>query len=363
LTKGDTNWARHASQLALARDTRRSGVLPLLAAGTRVHAELWHPGQPQGARGDVVLSIPEIAQGPFAARANAIRICLTALWSLVYDEGPGKGDHSRATAGAGQVRAGFFVAADAGTLVLRLCYPMAQWKPHDALKAFWPDAQAPSRAAQLLLRFADLVRVHSIADAPEVEVTCAFFESAPAERAPVEMRTLWVDPIAQALVEEHPYPEPGPAFPYLVALPQAAASAPARAGGDGAEGAKDRAILELKTRVNELRRRVAEKEETIRELRVGGVGTAAPLPPPDAESLLEAFQARYLEARFQLRTLEKRIHEIEDQGSESLSKQEYSRIKDEMEGLRKRQTEWIRKLMEVVGHFREQVRKRQSEGA
>lgn len=328
---------------SLVADTRRAGIRPLLAsASTPVYCESWYGGMGLGSRMDQVCSIPEFTQYEWNSRAKSLRLCLSAFWSLVYEIGPGKTAVSQPTPGAGarSPRAYFQFAADVNLCVMRLMFCMPSWSPKDALSTFWPGASLPAGAPELLLRYSDFLRVHSIAETHDLEIVAGFLRSAPSERQPNCLHTLWIEPIAAALVSEVPFEVPGPHSPHLRVLPPQG-----RGGADGTvpESAEQQ--------IRELRELVAKRDELIAELRSGGVGTANPLPPPDAEAFLDAFQEKYLQARQQISEFEARVREIERDGDGVPG--EVVKLRGEMRELATREEDWIRKLSSFIDIYRE----------
>jgi hypothetical protein len=154
----------------LMYETMRAGIRPWLEGAPPIYCENWYYAQGLGMRMDHLLAIPEIASSEWARRAPALRLVLGALWSLVYEEGPGKSEFAQAATSLHSPRAYFQVAADARTLVFKLHYAMPAWTAKDVVAAFWPDAKRPTAAAQLLLRHADFLRVHLIPEGSDVEV-------------------------------------------------------------------------------------------------------------------------------------------------------------------------------------------------
>lgn len=337
---------------ALMKDTQRSGILPLLAAGTPVYCENWYSGQGLGLRMDAVLGLPEIANQEWAHRVNSIRIAMTSLWSLIYDEGPGKSEfHQQITINS--PKAYFQVAADRRCLVLRLCYSMPTWSPKEAVSVFWPRQENPTHPAQLLLRFADFVRVHRITETTDVEVVAGFFNSAVADRAPNQLHSIWIEPITAKLVTEIPYEAPSPSTPHLKPLPTIALNDPKLRSEHG-EKARERFIVEAAVKIRELKTALSDRDQLIKELKSGGVGTSAPLPPPDAETLLEAFQERFFDARFQIRQFELQIAEMERSGA---TQQEVEALRVKMNVMAQRLQSWIAKLGATIESFREAKKK------
>ncbi len=347
---------------SLMQDSHRTGIRPLLDPTASVYCENWYGGQGLGARTDSVMQLPEIAGTEWALRSSPIRLVLGALWSLVYEEGSGKSELTQAINGAKTPRAYFQLGADAKTLVFRLWYLSPGSTAKGALAAFWPDPARPSAASQLLLKYADFLRVHTVTDGQEVEVTTGLFKSAAADKAHRRFHSFWVEPVSPNLITEVPFQAPGPDAPHLKALPAAAPSefgkprvAP---GGEGDDKAKERFIFEAAVKIRDLKKSLADREELIRDLKAGGVGTSAPLPPPDAEGLLEAFQQKYFESRFQIRQFELQIAEMERKGA---TVQEVETLRLKMSALAAREDAWIRTLTGTLKSYRDA--KKASEGS
>ncbi len=350
---------------SLLKDHLRSGIRPLLDPHATIYCENWHTGQGIGNRMDQVLALPEIQKTEWMKRATSIRISLSALWSLVYEEGPGKSEFAQTITGASP-KAYFQVAADKTTLVLRICYSMASWTPKDALSRFWPNAKSFTSPAQLLLRFCDFTRVHLIAETNDVEVVAGFFASAPAEKTPNETRTLWVEPIAPNTVSEIPFETPNAAVPhlrYLTGQKKSQTEALTRQVAEEVDehdeeslpvgdphNPRDRFLIQAAKKIRDLKKSLHERDQAIRELRSGGVGTSKPLPPPDAEALLEAFQEKYFEARYQIRQFELKIIEFESSGA---SAGEIESLRKQMAELADRKREWIKSLASTLENYHE----------
>lgn len=322
----------------LQKDELRSGLRPLVDPDAKIYVENWYGSQGLGSRIDSILGLPEFTADPrWAARGNAMRICINAFWSLVYEEGPGKG----AQAATSSPKAYFQVACDRETAIFRICYQMPNWTPKAALANFWPSGNSPTSATQLILQYADFARVHTFTNSPEIEIVAGFVPSAPSEYAHGQLHTLWIEPLAETLFSETPGEAPGPANPRL--RPLANASQP-----------QDTALRAVSPNVIELEAKLKEKESQIQELRAGGVGTAGPLPPPEPEQLIEAFQERYFDARFQIRQLELEIVAMETRGA---TDEEITNIRQKMEALANRERVWIKKLADTLATYKSAKRK------
>ena len=334
---------------SLIQDFRRSGIRPLLEPNTPIYCENWYGFQGLGSRMDALSAIPEIANTDWSKRFSSIRICMSALWSLIYEEGPGKSEFNQ-TLSATTAKAYFQASADKNVLTLRLCYSMASWGPKDALGFFWPDPKHPTAPVQLLLKYSDFVRVHSIVGTQDLEIVAGFVNSAPVDRSHKSIRTLWVEPLAVNLVTEIPFEAPGPQAPHLKPFPVVVpATQKPRPAEEHLGLSKDRFVFEAAVKIRKLKQLLEEREELIRELKAGGVGTALPLPPPDAEALLDAFQERYFEAKFQIRQMEIAIANLETRGA---TPSEVEAIRLKMTTLTSREESWIRKVATTLEQFR-----------
>jgi hypothetical protein len=338
---------------SLAVDLRRTGIRPLLDAGSTAYCDNWYGAQGLGSRLDAALSLPELGQHDWQKRVPGIRLALSALWSLVYDEGSGKSELSQAINGGKSPRAYLQIGCDSKVLVLRLFYLSPGSTAKGALASFWPDPSRPTAAAQLLRKYADFLRVHTVTDGQEIEVTIGFFKSSCAEKSHRRAHTFWIEPVSPNLIVEVPFEAPGPESPHLKALiPASAADASPRTGSSSSgDSAKERFIFESAVKIRELKKQLADRDELVKDLKSGGVGRGTQaLPPPDAENLLEAFQQKYFEARFQIRQFELQIAEFEQVGA---SPQEIEALKVKMQALAAREEGWIRALATTLRSYRD----------
>jgi hypothetical protein len=342
---------------SLLEEGKRTGIRPLLDPTSTIYCENWYQAQGLGSRTDVVLALPELAQAGWLARAPSIRLVLSALWGLVYEEGSGKSELNVAlnqalaqSTGNRTPRAYFQVGCDFKTLAFRLCYSMPGSTAKNALANFWPDPLRPTAASQLLLKYADFLRVHTIADGQEIELTTGLFQSGASQKAHRRLHSFWVEPVLPALVAEIPFEAPGPDSRHLKALPSpAVGKTESPAETQAQKDARERFVFEAAVKIRELKKQIEQRDERIDELRRGGVGTAAPLPPPDAEGLIEAFQQRYFEARHQIRCFEAEIAEMEKSGA---TEAEVETLRQKMQELAKREQGWILQLAKTLKDYK-----------
>ncbi len=347
------NLSLHESSLilkSLIKDHTRSGLLPFFEKGSSIYYENWFSGQGLGLRLDTILGVPGISNTEWIKRSRAIRTCFMSLWSLVYDDGPGKGEFTQAITSS-TPKAAFQMGIDSHCLLMRLCYSMPSWTPRDALRIFWPLSPQHSSSAQLLLKYSDFVRVHTIPEASDVEIVVGFFHSAPSESAHDQIHTLWIEPIAATLVQEIPFETPSAESQYLKPLPTVALQ-PKKTydqnWNKNGEKAKERFIFEAANKIRELKKELDDKNEIIRDLRRGGVGTSQSLPPLDPETLLEIFQEKYFESRLQIRKFELEISELEERKNLSEYGAQINELKYKMANLEKREKAWLKKISETL---------------
>jgi hypothetical protein len=88
----------------------------------------------------------------------------------------------------------------------------------------------------------------------------------------------------------------------------------------------------------------------IRELRSGGIGTAAPIPTPEPETLLHNFQEKAAEMRLEIEKLEV---QVEQASQYALSPATLEAMKRKIIALTERETVWIQKIGEVLQLIRE----------
>ncbi len=337
-------------------ENQRSGILPLLDGKGRstVYCENWMDQQGLGHRMDALMNIPEIGKTDWMERSGAIRIILGALWSLIYEEGPGKSEFAQALTG-GQAKAWFQVGANSNCLALRLTYSMPTWSPKDALLQFWPSKERPGSPAQLLRRYCDLLRVHRISDSTDIEVTAVFFKAAPAERSPGNIQTLWIEPISARLFEETPYEKLGPDLPHLKPL---ALAIPARPD-EAQNSAREKALADLALQVRELRKALRDREVKIEELKSGGVG--APQPPAvDADGLLEAFLERFYDSHVKKQDLQEKIRVLSESPYSPSKTADIAQMERQVQALLAQEEAWIKKLAEALRYYAEERKKLRS---
>lgn len=341
---------------AFADDSRRSGILPLVREGNPVFGAAWFGDSSPGPTLDGILHIPALQESPWKERLGSVRMLVMGLWSLIFDEGPGKLSD---LGGARAAKAQFQVALDSQVLAMRVCYGMPGWKKNgwvEAVRTFWPAAAVPGGATNAIFNYADSVRVHIVGDSSDVEITVTLQASAPSKTAPQKVRQLWVDPISPKLVEPLLAPGSGKGAPAALTQPGTFANMPApQAAGPSPENDKLKKLLgQASIKLQELKTTILDRDKVIRELRSGGVGTAQPLPPPDTSALLDAFLERYFDAQFQIRKVEVAFENAKNGGA---TPQQIEALQKKVTALTRLEKDWIEKLQKILDSYKNPNRK------
>lgn len=323
---------------SLAEDGKRAGVSALLGEAQGGFTDLWWGDSKLGAKIDSVLSMPAISDTDWAKRTQSLRLLMLALWSVVFDEGPGKNSDFNKKAPKACLQFG----VNATAAIFRLGFAMPAWgngpvASKEAIRALWPAAAKPASAWQLLHQHSDFMRLHTVHETGEVELTVGLNLSAPSQQAPSRLRTFCIDPITSKLLNE----------PLIAASASTSQTAPA-ATGPVPEKFKQ-IMAEAVAKMRELKKTITDRDEVIRELRSGGVGTAPPLPPPDASALLEAFQQRFFEAQFQIRQLQLQVQKAETEGA---TPQQIEAMRRKILSLTEIEKTWIAKLSQTIQSYK-----------
>jgi len=345
--------------LCMLNEEKRTGIKPFFNRKTTIYCETWYSSQGQGQRSEMILKLPRVIGSRWNNRSNAIRIVLNSLWSLIYEEGPGKGDFIQNIASK-TPRAYFQIGVDHRFLVFRLCFAMSNWTLDDALHGFWPDSEKPLKSSKLLTKYADFLRIHKINDTSgDVEITIGFFRSNSIERAHSNVHSLWIDPVSSSIVHELPFPSEDNPDPYLKPLPnislinlegETLASKNARA--------KDRYIERLSIENRELKTLLHTKEEVIREMRKGGIQSNNPLNRTSESTLLKALKEKYILGKKQIFDIKK---EIDSADKKKISPSRLYELDQILNSLIAEEKMWIKEISEVLKLYTSPSQKKQNE--
>lgn len=320
-----------------------SGLRGWLGSAAPIWVEHWGAGQGLGSRLDQISAIPELQAPAWRARLPSLRNALCALWSIVYEQGPGLPTSSyRGAAGA---VASLQIATTETLLALRLCTHTPQRNGNDALKGYLPGSERASEAKQMLFQFADFARIQWIKDAGGLEITLLLWGDT--EPDSYRARAFWLGTLSASQIVEAPFESPSPEIPQFRVLPPPATPGVAAtlAAVPTTVGAAARHPEESPELIKDLRRQLAQRDALLSELKAGGVGAAKPLPPPDTEALIEAFQTRYFEAKLRIRELEAQLHQIETRGGKT---DEIAQLRNRIAAIAAREKLWIQRIGSAI---------------
>ncbi len=336
---------------ALLFDSTRSGILPLVDANSEIRWDAWYEGQTLGPRLDAVLALPQLGNRGWTPRGNAIRILVSALWGLVFKESCGIPSNKKIANGA-RPRGSLQIGIANHCVAFRLCYSLPLSTPKDTVDFFWPQPNNPSSSAQLLLRYSDVLRVHRLIGSKEIEVVAILFKSGGAEKAPHFLQTFWIEPLQDKLVSEPILPDHEDRATAYLPLDVSPASTTEdlslTASVPLADGDAQSLILELRSTLDHVKAQLFAREAYIAELKGGGIGTAAPLTPPDADSLLEAFSQRFTFVHEEINRL---LEQTERPRSEWTAETPLAHKK--LAELWSREEAWVRRFSEMIRYFQE----------
>jgi hypothetical protein len=320
------------------RDSTRWGIKPLLMPSTLVHYETWSAQVGLGFRMDTVLGLSEISNTNWKHRMNSIRMLITALWSLVFDHGPGRRDGLK-NHNEREARAYFEFGADSTALVFRLCYHEPGWKVKDVLHQFWPGALSPSHAGQIIGQFADLLRVHVDPETSEIEVTAVLYPSAPSERAADIIKSIWIEPLSGPTRLERFYESDVTLETYHRPLIT-----------------HHELIGNAVEKIDELKSILRKKEEMIKELTSKGNITETVFVYPngrDNDQILQLFGKKAQESRTRVQSLHEQLNSLQaDHGHDENRAQ---RLIREIKDLALLQKNWVIKLKSLIEAIQENM--------
>lgn len=322
---------------SLLRDTTRWGLKPFLSPQTPLHFETWNSQLGLGFRIDTILVLPEIQNSQWIKRANSLRVIVSALWSLVFDQGPGKADTQKSAGTLAPPRGYFEIGADNKALGFRLCYTEPGWRVKDILHQFWPGGTKLSGAGQILTHYSDLFRVHVDPETSEVEIVCILFHSAPSESATDVMRTLWIEPLNKSCRFERFTEDPLMEEPFHKAL-----VTHHNLIGNAAE------------LIDNLKGKVEDQTKEIETLKTKGVTKENIFIYPagfGGEQLLELFNRRIMENSSKLKSLQHQQSRLNLEKSADAS--ESARLSKDARQLSVQKKNWLVTLRELYERLAE----------
>ena len=118
---------------SLLVDNQRYGLTPLFSE-SKIYCDAWHGRERIGEKLDLLMSITEIKEtNHWFEQRSRLRLGLLGLWSLVYDEGPGRIEFGQSAA-ALLPKAYVQVSASHEVVAIRVCYTHPMWGSREVIE-------------------------------------------------------------------------------------------------------------------------------------------------------------------------------------------------------------------------------------
>jgi hypothetical protein len=232
---------------ALIQDQNRAGLRPLLKPSTVVQYAAWdHPARTSLLIESILLN--HEFSGSLKDRRLSVQMCLQALSSFLFSS-------SLATSGPPSLQIG----VENDFCVLRIGVNLAQSPTSQMLQQLWPKSHSGASWIATLYRFCDWVRAHWSIKPNMLEITLGFQGSRAQLRAPEELHTVWLAPLAPELIKE-PFAVTKPE-PLLQPLPEV----PLVVNSTSADPV-------FQAKIQSLQKQLEEKDAVIAEMKAGGIG-------------------------------------------------------------------------------------------
>ncbi len=331
---------------SLCSDEQRSGIRPIMGTQNPIYWETWFQNQGLGFRLDRIQRLPGFESSEWNQRFTQVRLLIEGLWSLVYEDGPGKSELANSILSR-KPKATLSLSWDRRCLMLKLGTVIPGWNSHECIQRFWPDSSRPLGSPQLLTRYADAVRVVASPDQNEVELSLFLFPSDPARLHHHQLRTLWIESISSRWLHESVFPKEQEVPENFKRLPEvsvlsgqsSAAPEPTSLQRQG------KRLTESQVQVQELKEQIEQRDRIIAELKSGGVGTIQRSLPPEGSVLIEALEDRVGESRHILRSLQSELEQAMESNS---SPRQIEKIRHRLLAEKNRQADWEQSIAQIL---------------
>jgi hypothetical protein len=180
-------------------DRFKWGLKSFIKKETPIYFKSWSASRGLGATLDGLFHQADFVNSPVLKhRKNTVRTLVNSLWSLVFDEGPGRND----TLQTQTERAYFECAFDAVSTVVRICYRHDGFKPMDAVNQFWIQSKSPCSPSQTLLNTSDFIKIFCDVDTGSIEICCLLLKSELSEKHSFTPRSFWIEPAQRTQLQE-----------------------------------------------------------------------------------------------------------------------------------------------------------------
>jgi hypothetical protein len=174
---------------SLSREERKSGLSAFVDKNTQIFHSSWYNHDHASTRCvDSAMSIPLLKSAQWSGRMPALRIYLTALWTLCFRE-----RHSmQSTESCAELE----ISEVNKRLAIKLVFESRELTLKHTMDHLWPaDAQNKDGSVRELVRNSDFLRVSHFPESHLVEMTAFFTPDAPSKHYPGEVRGFWVEPL------------------------------------------------------------------------------------------------------------------------------------------------------------------------
>lgn len=323
----------------------RTGLHAFIGDRTTLYTDEWLPSDPLGKLFDAFTAHLQQFEA-WRGNSHVLYHCFIALWSLLYENLQSQDALIQASKTSSESLAHFEFANEENTLLLRLVFVKPLWKITELLEAFWPQTNRIHQSSQWFRQNADWMRVTQAKGSSEIELLLAF---TPNREFPVlgsSLRTFWVETMTERNFNQEPEKIPNRQVPLRIVTETPSGLQEENKNLEAIKK-KDLFIQAQNTQLQEYREEIAKQKQLLQELRMGGVGSAPPLPKPDPETLLDAFKNLYHIASQEISDIEEQL-----QQETELSSQERFRIEKRLDYLKQCEALWIQHLGEILKEFK-----------
>lgn len=185
---------------ALATEGGKSGIAMFLEKNTQLFHTQWYSQDHASTRCiDAAMSIPLFKSSQWSGRTAAIRIYLTALWTICFKE--------RRSLQSTESCAELEISEVNRRLLVRLVFESHELTLKYAMEHVWPsESQERDNNVRELIKHADFMRFHHFPESHQVEVLAFFTSEAPSLHYPGEVRGFWIEPLKQRFLKQTEHP-------------------------------------------------------------------------------------------------------------------------------------------------------------
>jgi hypothetical protein len=173
---------------ALSQENKKSGLTAFVDRNTQIFHTSWFNQDHSTTRCvDAAMSIPLLKSTQWSSRTPALRIYLTALWTLCFRE--------RHSLQSTEPCAELEITEVNKRLAVKLVFESHELTLKHTMDHLWPsESQEKDGTVRELVKHSDFMRVAHFPESHHVEITAFFTPEAPSQHYPSEVRGFWVEP-------------------------------------------------------------------------------------------------------------------------------------------------------------------------